>query len=206
MSINVYEYVSKSLSCSSSTPQVHLLNYWHNVTFAQVAHLSLHWQRCWQRSPPSSWSTGGSPNRNVTDSVAAQFYPPKNQAKRNSIASSFLDCGCGTGNRPAFHNLSRMRSVALSQIVRIAVMNREESLSRAAARSPSRKYTRPRIAVVESVVREAGQRRSAETLSDVIHSGENEAENGFRSTRNDRPRPRPRPKLLRLFFLVHLAQ
>lgn len=36
---------------------------------------------------------------------------------------------------------------------------------------------RARVAVEESVVGAAGQRSSAETLSDVIHSGGNEAEN-----------------------------
>lgn len=137
----------------------------------------------------------------------SKLYLPKNQAKRNSIASSFLDCGCGTGNRSAFHNLSRMCSVALSQIVRIAVMNRLKGkfVSRGSQEYSyqlSRKENaRTRIVVEESMVREAGQRSSAETLSDVIHSGENEAENGFRSTRNDWPRSQP--KLFKLnFFLV----
>lgn len=98
-----------------------------------------------------------------------------------------------------------MRSVALSQMVRIvAVMNRLRGkfVSRGSQEYSyqlSRKENaRARIAVEESVVREAGQRSSAETLSDVIHSGENEAENGFRSARNDWPRSQP--KLFQLIY------
>lgn len=100
----------------------------------------------------------------------------KNQAKRNSIASSFLDCRCATGTRSAFHALSRTRSVALSQIVSFAVKNRWEESSSVRWRGESR---------------DAGQRSGAEARGDVIHSGEHHHRETDLCLRQTKHCPRP---------------
>ncbi len=123
------------------------------------------------RALPAALPTAMSP-----DSAAAKRYPPKNQAKRNSIASSFLDCRCATGTRSAFHALSRTRSVALSQIVSFAVKNRWEESSSVRWRGESR---------------DAGQRSGAEARGDVIHSGEHHHRETDLCLRQTKHCPRP---------------
>jgi len=69
---------------ANKTPQVRLLNYCQtDVTFEQVAHLSLYWQR----SPPSSWSTGPAALPTAMSRTATQQNAiPKNsgQEKQHS--------------------------------------------------------------------------------------------------------------------------
>lgn len=178
---------------ANKTPQVRLLNYWQTECYL-----------CASRSPVvvltavlTAFSAIFVVHRRLSQPQChgqrrSKTLSPKIQAKRKSIASPFLDFCCGTGNRSAFHNLSRMRSVALSQIVRFAVMNRLrwKLVSRCSWEffcQLSRKGdTNTRIAFGERVWLE--RLDSAAVLKHWVTSS-TDAENWFRSSRNDCPRP-----------------